>query len=225
MVVVCGYLQTNTADQIPLYNGSATNGTEADLSTDPALTVSAMNIGDYKPGATITHGLVVANTNSAGYCYVLRQGQIATLIPIGVAGVHNDVQPLAKPLTLQPGDVVRFMPNSAASRLSILSVYTAQGNCRIFKGTPAGAATTDLVDLQTGNQIGETLQGQTCVMASFNSVDGGKIISQGGAQILDAAGRLVSSIHSTSVQSAQLQMSQCRAPISLNFKAQVVTNA
>jgi hypothetical protein len=225
MVVVTGYLQTNTSDQIPLFNGSATNATEGDLSTDPALTVSAMNVGDYKPGATITHGLVVANTNSAGYCYLLRQGQIQTIIPIGVAGIHNDVQPLAKPVTLMPGDTVRFMPSAAASRLSVLSVYTSSGTCRIFKGTPAGAATTDLVDLQTGNSIGSTLQGEVITMASFNSVDGGKIISQGGAQILDAAGRLVSSIHATSVQSAQLTMSMARAPIALNYKAQVVTNA
>lgn len=225
MVTVSGVLITNRGQQIPLLDTAAVNGTESDLSTDPAITVNAQAVGDYMQGATITSGLVVANTNSIAFCYILRQGLVAAIIPVGKAGIHNEMQALAKPFTLVAGDVVRVMPLSATARLSVMSVYTNTGVCRLFTGTLAGAGTAQLVDSQTGNAIGNTLQGQRIVMACFNSVDGGKIISSGGAQVLDAAGRLVGVVNSTSVQSAQLSWSRTSIPVELNSTARYVTNA
>ena len=225
MVKVTGVLITNTGEQIPLLDASATNGTEADLSTDPAITVNAQAVGDYMQGATITHGLIVSLTNSIGYAYILRQGLVAAIIPVGKAGVQNEMQALAKPFTLIAGDVVRCLPLSATARLSTLSVYTNQGHCRLFKGTASGAGTVQLLDSQTSNAIGNTLQGQRVMMACFNSVDSGKIISSGGAQVLDAAGRLVGAVNQTNVQSAQLSWSRCNIPIQLNSTARYVTDA
>ena len=216
---------TNQGQQIPLYNGSATNGTEADLSTDPALTVSAMNVGDYMPGATITSANIVANTNSASLAYILRQGQILVTLPIATVGNTSKLLPLVKTVQLQPGDVVRFRPASATDRYSVLTTYTSAGNCRMFVATSSGGATNSLTDLQTGNSIGDTLNGQTIIQAQFNSVDGAKIISAGGSQILDSAGRLVGTVPSSAVQNVQMEMSDVRIPISLNYAAQWVTSS
>ena len=208
-----------------MLDAAATNGTEANLSTDPAITVNAQGVGDYMQGAVITHGLVVSLTNSIAYCYILRQGLVAAIIPIGKSGFQNEMQALAKPFQLVAGDVVRCMPNAAASRLSTMAVYTNTGVCRLFLGTDAGAATTSLVDSQTGNSIGNTIQGQRVVMAWFNSVNSGKLISSGGAQVLDAAGRLVGAVNQTNVQTSQLSWSRCNFPVELNSTAQMVTDA
>ena len=126
MVKVTGVLITNRGEQIPLLDAAAVNGTESNLSTDPAITVNAQGVGDYMQGATITSGLVVSLTNSIAYCYILRQGLVAAIIPVGTAGQQNEMQSLAKPFTLIAGDVVRVMPNATASMLSTLSVYTNQ---------------------------------------------------------------------------------------------------
>ena len=109
--------------------------------------------------------------------------------------------------------------------MSTLSVYTNQGHCRLFVGTASGAGTVQLLDSQTSNAIGNTLQGQRIMMSCFNSVDSGKIISSGGAQVLDAAGRLVGAVNQTNVQSAQLSWSRCNIPIQLNSTARYVTDA
>ena len=225
MVKVTGVLITNRGEQIPLLDAAAVNGTESNLSTDPAITVNAQGVGDYMQGATITSGLVVSLTNSIAYCYILRQGLVAAIIPVGTAGQQNEMQSLAKPFTLIAGDVVRVMPLSTTARLSTLSVYTNQGHCRLFLGTAAGAATTQLVDSQTGNSIGNTIQGQRIMMACFNSVDSGKIISSGGAQVLDAAGRLVGAVNQTNVITSQLSWSRCNIPVDLNSTARYVTDA
>jgi len=225
MVKISGVLITNSGQQIPLLDASATNGTEANLSTDPALSVNAQGVGDYMQGAVITHGLVTSMTNSIAFCYILRQGLVAAIIPIGKQGFQNEMQALAKPFQLIAGDVVRVLPISATSRYSTLSVYTNAGVCRLFVGTDSGAATTSLVDSQTGNSIGNTIQGSRVVMASFNTVNVGKLLSSGGAQVLDAAGRLVGAVNATNVQTSQLSWSRCNFPVELNSTAQMVTDA
>jgi len=224
MVKISGVLITNTGQQIPLLDASATNATESNLSTDPAITVNAQGVGDYMQGAVVTHGLVTSLTNSIAFCYILRQGLVAAIIPVGKQGFQNEMQALAKPFQLIAGDVVRVLPISATSRYSTMAVYTNQGVCRLFVGTDSGAATTSLVDSQTGNSIGNTIQGSRVVMASFNSVNVGKLLSNG-AQVLDAAGRLVGAVNVTNVQTSQLSWSRCNFPVELNSTAQMVTDA
>ena len=68
-----------------------------------------------------------------------------------------------------------------------------RGVSRIFVVTPTGGATNELVDLQTSNSIGDTLQGQAIQKAFFTSVDGAKIESQG-AFVVDALGNVVGSV-------------------------------
>lgn len=225
MVTVVGYAITNTGVQIPLKNTSVTNGTEFSLQTDSSVTTTAQDIGTYAPGQTITH-LEVYCPAGASYVYVLRQGVILAWGIPNSAGVSNSASPLCQPVTLRPGDQVRVLSLSATSRASALCVYTSSGTSRIFVGTPSGAGTTDLNDLQdSNNSIGDTLQGQTIVKALFTSVDGSKIVSSGGAWIRNASAQVVGCIPASSPQKAEPGLTMVGIPISLNWTATVVTDA
>ena len=145
---------------------------------------------------------------------------------VNVAGVNNQELMLCAPVSLRPGDTVRVLTLAAASRNAALCVYTDRGVARIFTGTPSGAGTTNLTDLQdSSNNIGDTLQGQTIVKAMFTSVDGSKIVSSGGAWIRNASGQLAATIPASNPIKAEPMISTVFVPISLNWTASVVTNA
>jgi len=222
---VVGYARTTGGDQIPLRVDSQAEGSEFSLTTDVNLTVTAQDIGTYKPGATVT-SLEVFGVNGISYCYILRQGVILAWGSVNVAGVNNQELMLCAPVTLRPGDTVRVLTLAAASRNAALCVYTSTGVARIFVGTPSGAGTTNLLDLQdSANSIGDTLQGQTIVKAMFVSVDGSKIVSSGGAWIRNASGQLAGVIPASNPQKVEPMISNCMIPIALNWTASVVTNA
>ena len=220
---VCGILVTRSGVNIPL-KAEIAEGTESNLTTDTAYTSLAMEIGDYGLGQTVTSGLVTAD-NGIAYAYLLRQGLVAALIPVGIKGSAFQNSPLCAPITLQAGDIIRVMSNTAADREAALSYYTNRGVSRIAVVTPTGGATNELVDLQTGNSIGDTIQGQTIVRAYCTSVDGSKIETPG-AVVVDALGNVVGSVPMVNPGAGQQpMMTACRIPVNLNFKAQFLTNA
>ncbi len=219
---VNGVLVCSDGTNVPL-KAEIAEGTETNLTTDTAYTVTAQNVGDYALGKTVTSALVTSD-NGIAYSYILRQGLVAALIPVGVKGAAWQASPLCAPFRLQAGDIVRVMNNTAADREAALSYYTASGISRIAVVTPTGGATNELVDLQTGNSIGDTIQGQTIVKAFCTSVDGSKIETQG-AYIVDAMGNVVGSIPMVSPIVTQAIFQDCRVPVNLNFKAQFLTNA
>jgi len=219
---VTGVLVCSDGTNIPL-KAEIAEGTESDLTTDTTYTVSAQNVGDYAQGKTVTSGLITCD-NGVAYAYILRQGLVAALIPVAIKGVSAFTPSLCRAFTLQAGDKVRIMNNTAADREAALSVYTASGTSRIFAVTPTGGATNELVDIQTSNSIGDTLQGQTLVKAYFSSVDGAKIETQG-AYVVDALGNVVGSVSTSDPSKYQPLFSDCRIPVNLNFKAQFLTNA
>ena len=222
---VVGYARTTGGDQIPLRNDSQAEGTEFSLTTDVNLTVTAQDIGTYKPGTTVT-SLEVFGVNGISYCYILRQGVILAWGSVNVAGVNNQELMLCAPVTLRPGDTVRVLTLTAAARNAALCVYTSTGVARIFVGTPSGAGTTNLLDLQdSANSIGDTLQGQTIVKAMFITKDGSSIVSSGGAWIRNASGQLAGVIPASNPQKVEPMISNCMIPIALNWTASVVTNA
>lgn len=222
---VVGYARTTSGDQIPLRNDSQAEGTEFSLTTDTNLTVTAQDLGTYKPGSVVT-SLEVFGVNGISYCYILRQGTILAWGSVNVAGVNNQELMLCAPVSLRPGDTVRVLTLAAASRNAALCVYTDRGVARIFTGTPSGAGTTNLTDLQdSSNNIGDTLQGQTIVKAMFTSVDGSKIVSSGGAWIRNASGQLAAVVPASNPIKAEPMISDVFVPISLNWTASVVTNA
>ena len=166
----------------------------------------------------------MTSDNGIAYAYILRQGLVAAIVPVGIKGVTAFTPALCAPFTLMAGDKVRVLNSTAASRFAALNVYTSSGVSRIFKVTPTGGATNELVDLQTSNSIGDTLQGQTILKAFFTSVDGTKIETQG-AFVVDALGNVVGSVSTSDPSKYQALFSSCAIPVNLNFKAQFLTNA
>lgn len=219
---VNGILVCSDGTNIPL-KAELAEGTESDLTTDTTYTVSAQNIGDYGMGKTITRGLVTCD-NGVAYAYILRQGLVAAIVPVACKGISSPTPALCAPFTLQAGDKLRCMNNTAADREGALCYYTAQGVSRIAVVTPSGGATNELVDLQTSNSIGDTVQGQTIVKAFFTSVDGAKIETPG-AVVVDALGNVVGSVSASDPSKFQAGFNDCRIPVNLNFKAQYLTNA
>ncbi len=220
---VVGSLTCSDGTTIPL-KAEIAEGTESDLTTDTVYTVSAQNVGDYKPGGVVTAGLVSCD-NGVAYCYILSQGLVAAIIPCGVKGAIQDVQPLCAAYQLKAGDKVRIMNNTAADREAAMWVYTASGVSRIFVVTPSGGATQELVDLQTSNSIGDTLQGQRIVKWAGTSVDGSKIETNG-FYVVDALGNVVGACPATNpIVNQPLFTQSYNVPVALNYKAQFLTNA
>jgi len=220
---VTGNLVCSDGTNVPLKLDCA-EGTETNLTTDTAYTVSAQNVGDFAPGKTVVSGLVSCD-NGVGFCYILSQGLVAAIIPWSVKGAVSDGSPaLCQPYTLRAGDIVRVMNNTAADREAAMAVYTASGVSRIFKVTASGGATNELVDLQTGNSIGDTLQGQRITKWFGTSVDGAKIETQG-FFVVDALGNVVGSCSATNPIVQQPLFSFAATNIALNYKAQYLTNA
>ena len=186
-------------------------------------TVSAQNVGDYAPGKRIVSGIVAAD-NSISYAYILSQGLVAAIIPVGAKGQAQFQDQLCAPYTLRAGDKVRVMTNTSSDREAALCVYTASGTSRIFVVTPSGAATNELLDLQTSNSIGDTLQGQRIVKAFATSVDGNKVETPG-VVVVDNLGNVIGSVGFASPQLQQPQFTAKSIPVALNFKAQFLTNA
>ena len=219
---VNGVLVCSDGTNVPL-KAELAEGTETNLTTDTAYTVTAQNVGDYALGKTVTSALVTSD-NGISYAYILRQGLVATILPVGVKGAAWQASPLCAPFRLQAGDIVRCMNNTAADREAALSYYTNRGIYRIAVVTPTGAATNELVDLQTGNSIGDSVQGQTIVKAFCTSVDGSKIETQG-AYVVNAKGNVIGSVPMVSPIVTQAIFQDYRIPVDLNFKAQFLTNA
>jgi len=218
-----GNLVCSDGTNIPLKLEVA-EGTETSLTTNTVYTVTAANVGDFAPGKTIVGGLVSA-TNGIGYCFVLSQGLVAAIIPWSVCGAVVDGQPaLCQPYTLRAGDIVRVMTQTAADRGASAGVYTARGVSRIFHVTPTGGATNELVDLQTGNSIGDTLQGDRITKWFGTSVDGNLIEDQGFAAV-DALGNVIGSCSATDPVTQQPAFSFASVPIQLNYKFQFLTSA
>ena len=220
---VTGNLVCSDGTNIPLKKELA-EGTETNLTTDTVYTVSAQEIGDFAPGKTVVSGLVSCD-NGVGYCFILSQGLVAAIIPWSVKGAVTDGSPaLCQPYTLKAGDIVKCMNNTAADREATMAVYTARGISRLFTVTPTGGATNELTDLQTGNSIGDTLQGDRIVKWLGTSVDGSKIETQG-FFVVDALGNVVGSCAAGSPIVQQPSFSPASTAIALNYKAQFLTNA
>jgi len=220
---VTGNLVCADGTNIPL-KLDLVEGTETNLTTDVAYTVTAANVGDFAPGKTVVGGLVSCD-NGVGYAFILSQGLVAAIIPWSIKGAVSDGQPaLCQPYTLKAGDIVRCMSQTAADRGASAAVYTARGVSRIFHVTPSGGATNELVDLQTGNSIGDTLQGDRVVKWFGTSVDGLKIETEG-FYAVDALGNVIGSCSATNPITQQPGFAFASVPIQLNYKFQFLTNA
>ena len=208
---------------IPL-KAELAEGTESNLTTDIAYTVTAANIGDFAPGKEVVGGLVSC-PNGVGYSYILSQGIVAAIIPWSVAGAVSDGQPaLCQPYVLKAGDILRVMNQTAADRGASAAVYTRNRVSRIFHVTPTGGATNKLVDIQTGNSLGDTLQGDVIQKWYGTSVDGNLIETQG-FYAVDALGNAIGSCSATDPVTQQPGFSFASVPVQLNYEFQFLTSA
>jgi len=224
VVDISGFAQFSDGTSVPLFNDAMTEGTLSELQTSATYTVTAQSLGSYAPGKTLV-SLYAYAENNASYCYVLRQGLPIFFGSVGKSGVMsygNKVFP--KSVVLQPGDTVQVLAQTAANRACTFVAHCNDGTQRAFVATPAGAATTNLVDTITGNEIGETLQGKKITHAMALSVDGTKIVS-GGVVIINAQGAVVGVMGVGSPLEAQVCFSPFNTAIGLNFLAQIVTDA
>lgn len=224
-VTVSGYLMTADGTQIPLQNTTQAEGTEFSLTTNATYTNQQVNVGDYAPGQRVVSGLVEA-PNGIAYAFLLRQGVVLAHIPVSIKGNSPVSDAICGGgFTLQAGDIVRCMVNTASDREAAVCVYTNQGVSRIFVVTPTGAATNEPVDLQTGNSVGDTLQGQVITKAWCTSVDASKI-DGGGVLMLNQQGMPVGSPILANFPIVTPIYPQMHAiPCALNFKFAMVTTS
>jgi hypothetical protein len=223
-VTVSGFVNCSDGTVIPVENTSQAEGTEFSLTTNTDFTQLAAEIGTYAPGRTIVSASIQA-PNGISFCYVLRQGYIAAILPVSVKGASGTAPiPLIKHLTLQPGDVLRCLCLAATSRNAGLSVYTNRGDCRIFVVTPSGGANNLMTDLQTGGTLGETLNGQIITAAMLTSVDGSKV-DGGGVCALDETGMPVGVVPANSPIAAPVYLSSVSIPVALNYSWRLKTSS
>ena len=210
-----GFLQLSTGVVIPVYRSDLAEGTLEEVQTDADFTTSAQSIGDYAPGQTVVGGHV-ACANGFGYAYIDRQGQPLSIIMGGKAGVVGSGCLPAKPATLMPGDKLKVMAQTAASRVLNIGVWTANGTQRIFTVTGA-SGTVNPVDSITGNSLGATLENQTIRSIYMTSVDGTKNTSASGVVAINAQGSPVGAVAATAPASEAAAWCACNIPVKLNY--------
>jgi len=216
----------NTGEVVDMKT-TMTEGTATELQTSTDYSVSAVSIGTYGEGKVLTQILQPPQApNGIAWAYVNRRGAILCVLPVAVAGVESQPCPMPISFTLQAGDTIQVMCNTAADREFALSVITNQGTHAIFSGTPAGAANTDLTHILSGQGLGASLTNQAIVSHWATSVDGSKIDSGGGVYYLNDRGLPIGGTVATKPQNLQPKANQSGgAMIGLNFVARVTTNA
>jgi len=230
---VSGTLFCSDGSEIPLYVAAVAEGTETNLttSTQSNFTVSASAVGTAFSGKTVVASTPIMGdgdgNTSASYAFILRAGQIISILPVGLAGVvGNSRIPLCSSITLIAGDQVRVMMNSSTDRECSLAVYTNRGLYHIFTVTPSSGATNQLVSILTGLGIGDTLQGQTCIKAYCTSIDRVKLAPSGmGVYVVSDRNEVVGAVVATSCSNQQVEFNAVSIKIGLNFQAQAITSS
>jgi len=200
-------------------------GTETELKTSTRFAVSAVSLGTFADGKTITSVILpVTCPNNASYAYISRRGSIACLLPVAVDG--QVMQPGGGVgFQLQAGDTVQVMASTATNRLFSLSVVASDGTRAIFTGSPSGSGNTDLTHILSGQGLGQSLTGRRIVSHYATSIDGSKL-STGGVVYLNDKGLPVGACNATNPTNQQPVANNVGgAPIALNFVARVTTNA
>tara|TARA_Y100000004_G_C8883416_1_gene398603 strand:+ start:349 stop:1026 length:678 start_codon:yes stop_codon:yes gene_type:complete len=201
-----------------------TEGTEGELQTSTRYSASAVSIGNYADGMTITRIIVPPSAeNLTSYAYIDRRGEIAYILPVGKQGVFAQQYPCN--FRLQAGDTVRVLCNTASNRTFAYSVMTNTGVSAIFSGTPSGSGNTDLTHIKSGQEIGQSLTGQSIVAQFATSIDGSKLSTQG-VVVLNEQGLPYGGCGATDPADNPIMIqSNINYPVGLNFLARVTTSS
>ena len=223
---VTGTLLCSDGTVISLLDADMAEGTEESLSTNAAYSVNASAIGDYAPGKVITHASI-EGANNISYAFILRQGLIATILPVSVKGNSGaGPLPLCAPFQLQPGDLCKVLTETASNRGTATCVYTNRGVYRIFL-IDSASGSVEPVDSQTGLSVGNTLQGQVIIKAfcTAGSAANCEKISSGGVLMLDEKGQPVGVVPTSSPIVSPVFWSDCRIPCALNYEWRITSTA
>lgn len=217
-------LMLNTGELVEM-GSDVVEGTETELLVSTNYAVSAVSLGQFADGKTITQVILPPSCpNGVSYALIDRRGEIATCLPVGIMGER--FAPAGNlGFRLQAGDTLRVMASTAANRLFAYSVITNTGVHAIFSGSPTGAGNTDLTHIKSGQGVGTSLVGQSIVAHYATSVDGAKLVS-GGILILNDKGLPVGGCMATNPQAQQVQANSVGgASIGLNFVGRVTTSS
>ena len=200
-----------------------TEGTEGEVQTSTRYSASAVSLGNYADGMTITSILIPASAeNLTSYAYIDRRGEIAIILPVGKQGVYDQQYPCN--FRLQAGDTLRVLANTASNRTFAYSVMTTTGISAIFSGTPSGSGNTDLTHIKSGQQIGQSLTGNTIARQFSTSIDGSKLSTQG-VVILNEQGLPYGACGATDPADNPVEYQNVAYPIALNYLARVTTSS
>lgn len=146
---------------------------------------SGIDLGNALVGETITHafGTVQAAVGSSAginasfmFAYIEKpDGALA--VPIEGGGHASACMPaLVRPHRVQVGDLLKMqMTVQAADQVKAsLVTYTAQGKCSVFQVSAVADTQTEIVDIQTGGSVGQSLANQQIVYsyATFPNLNG-----------------------------------------------------
>ena len=216
----------NTGEVVDM-NTTMAEGTATELQTSTTYAVSAVSIGTYAEGKVITQILQPPSApNGIAYAYINRRGEILCVLPVAVEGVQSQPCPMPFSFTLQAGDTIQVMANTAADREFAVSVICNDGVHAIFAGTPTGAGNTDLTHILSGQGLGASLTNKRIIAHYATSVDGSKLTSGGGVYYLNDRGLPVGGTAATKPANLQPKANMMgQANIGLNFVARVTTSS
>jgi hypothetical protein len=104
-------------------------------------------------------------------------------------------------------------------------VYTSTGESRIFAvdSTDSTSSYAELVDVITGNSLGDSLQGQTIVKAMSTCEN--FVYSPGGVVFVDNQNNVLSAVGSENPEQYQPAWQNVSIKVELNYKCKVLTQA
>lgn len=225
-VAVKASFMLNTGEVVDM-NTTMAEGTASELQTSTTYAVSAVSIGTYAEGKVLTQILQPPSApNGIAYAYINRRGEILCALPVAIEGAQVMPLPMPFSFTLQAGDTIQVMANTAADREFSYSVICNDGTHAIFAGTPSGAGNTDLTHILSGQGLGASLTNKRIVTHWATSVDRSKLTSGGGVFILNDRGLPIGGCAATYPTYNQVRPnSMGQANIGLNFVARVTTSS
>lgn len=204
-------------------NDAVTDGTAGEeIQSGPSpYSLTAQSLGDYALGDTIVAGIVTAQTN-AGVAYVDFGGAIASTIPVSAFGVSNKMVKLIKRFPVRAGMTLNIKTHVVATTQYYLAVET-QSQSHVFAYTSSGAATGDLVSINTAQDVGRVLK-QPVLCAYFTGPQD-TTAAPAGAIFVNGAGEPMGFVPLSGSTKAQPEYTEFRIGVDLNTKAQIVCDA
>ena len=104
-------------------------------------------------------------------------------------------------------------------------VYTSTGNSRIFAvdATDSTTSYAELVDVITGNSLGDSLQGQTIVQA-YGTCEN-FAYSPGGAVFVDNQNNVLGAVGLVNPEQFQPGWQTVNIPVQLNYRVKILSQA